>query len=235
MQKNVLIAGVGGQGILSVSYVICSAALDEGLNFKQSEVHGMAMRGGAVQSNLRLSSEPINSDLIPRGACHLLLSVEPLEALRYFDYLSPTGVVVTSINPYVNIPNYPEMEAIWDELGKVSDVTPIDAASLAKQAGSPLSANMVMLGAGSFHLPLKVEGLEKWVREAWKAKGDRIVDINLKAFRTGRKIAEFLQSAARTGATLRDLIKLTSAVTIEQVDSVKGSDWQELIKSASEA
>jgi indolepyruvate ferredoxin oxidoreductase, beta subunit len=231
MQQNILIAGVGGQGILSVAYVICSAALDEGLNFKQAEVHGMAQRGGAVQSNLRLSSDPIASDLIPQGACDLLLSVEPLEALRYLDYLSPAGAVVTSVNPYVNIPNYPEMDAIWSELGKAKDVTPIDAASLAKQAGSPLSANMVMLGAGSYRLPLNLEGLEKWVVNSWKAKGDKVVDINMKAFRAGRRMAEFLQAASKAGADFDSLLKLATGLTIEMADPAKACEWMELCQT----
>ena len=229
MRQDILIAGVGGQGILSVAFVICNAALEEGLNFKQAEVHGMAQRGGAVQSNLRLSSDPIASDLIPKGGCSLLLSVEPLEALRYLDYLGVDGAVVTSINPFVNIPNYPSMDAIWAELDKAADVTPIDAASLAKQSGSPLSANMVMLGAGSYRLPLKLDGLEKWVRNSWKAKGDKVVEINLKAFRAGRKMAEFLQAASEAGATPADLRTLTSAMNIDEIDPAKASRWADLI------
>jgi indolepyruvate ferredoxin oxidoreductase beta subunit len=231
MQQDILIAGVGGQGILSVAFVICSAALDEGLNFKQAEVHGMAQRGGAVQSNLRLSSDEIASDLIPKGGCNLLLSVEPLEALRYLDYLSPDGAVVTSVNPFVNIPNYPAMDAIWSELEKAKDVTPIDAASIAKQSGSPLSANMVMLGAGSYRLPLKLGGLEKWVTNSWKAKGEKVVEINMKAFRAGRKFAEFLQAASRAGADLAHLRALASGLSIDRVDISKANEWVELLKS----
>jgi len=231
MQQDILIAGVGGQGILSVAFVICSAALDEGLNFKQAEVHGMAQRGGAVQSNLRLSSDEIASDLIPKGACNLLLSVEPLEALRYLDFLSLDGAVITSVNPFVNIPNYPAMDAIWSELEKAKDVTPIDAASIAKQSGSPLSANMVMLGAGSYRLPLKLDGLEKWVTNSWKAKGEKVVEINLKAFRAGRKFAEFLQAASRAGADFAHLRVLASGLTIDQVDISKANEWVKLLKS----
>jgi indolepyruvate ferredoxin oxidoreductase, beta subunit len=235
MHQDILIAGVGGQGILSVAFVICSAALDEGLNFKQAEVHGMAQRGGAVQSNLRLSSDPIASDLIPKGACNLLLSVEPLEALRYLDYLNPDGAVVTSINPFINIPNYPAMNAIWGELEEVGDVTPIDAAAIAKQSGSPLSANMVMLGAGSYRLPLKADGLEKWVTNSWKAKGDKVVEVNLRAFRAGRKMAEFLQAVRKAGVKLTGLLALTSSLPIDHADPSKAKEWAALLHHEPEA
>ena len=232
MQKNILIAGVGGQGILSVAYVICSAALDEGLNFKQAEVHGMAQRGGAVQSNLRISSEPIHSDLIAKGTCDLLLSVEPLEALRYIEYLSPSGTIVTSINPFVNIPNYPTMDAIWEEADKVDSVIPIDADSIAKQAGNALSANMVMLGAGSFVLPLKTDGLEKWVADLWSAKGEKVVGMNVKAFHAGRKMAEFLFASKKAGADHSMLRALTASVPYENADPARAREWVDLLKSS---
>ncbi len=190
MEQNILIAGVGGQGILSVAYVICNAALEEGLNFKQAEVHGMAQRGGAVQSNLRISTGLIASDLIPRGQCDLILSVEPLEALRYVDYLKRDGAVVTSTEPFVNIPNYPEMESIWKDLSRVKKMIPVDAAALAKKAGSSLAQGMVVLGAASVLLSLKRETLEKWVGNLWERKGERVVTVNLEAFRSGRKTAE---------------------------------------------
>ncbi len=190
MEQNILIAGVGGQGILSVAFVICNAALEEGLNFKQAEVHGMAQRGGAVQSNLRISTGLIASDLIPRGQCDLILSVEPLEALRYVDYLKRDGAVVTSTEPFVNIPNYPEMDAIWKDLARVKKMIPVDAAAMAKKAGSSLAQGMVVLGAASVLLEIKRETLEKWVGNLWERKGERVVAVNLEAFRSGRKMAE---------------------------------------------
>ncbi|HDS29433.1 MAG TPA: indolepyruvate oxidoreductase subunit beta [Firmicutes bacterium] len=229
MQKNILLTGVGGQGILSVAFVICNAALEEGLNFKQAEVHGMAVRGGAVQSNLRISSEPIYSDLIPRGKCDLLLSVEPLEVLRYLDYLGPQSAVVTSVNPVVNIPNYPPMDEIWAQMDKIGDVTPIDADSLARQAGSPLAANMAMLGAGSVRLPLNLEGLEKWVVNLWKEKGDKVVDVNLKAFHAGRKMSQFLRACENASASRDGIRVLTSHVPFESADSADAEKWVEFL------
>ncbi len=230
MQTDILLAGVGGQGILSQAYVICNAALEEGLNFKQAEVHGMAQRGGAVQSNLRISSEPISSDLIPKGGCDVLLAVEPLEALRYLEYLGPGGFIVTSINPFVNIPNYPDADSLWKEFEKAGDVIPIDAQSIAKQAGNALSANMVMLGAASTRLPLKVEVLEKWVGNLWKAKGDKVVATNLKAFRYGRRMAEFLTEAAKAGIDLSGLRALTENVPVEHADIKSVPRWVVLLK-----
>src|SRR4030042_5605627 len=112
MKQDIILAGVGGQGILSIAFVIAGAALEDGLEVKQAEVHGMSQRGGAVQSHLRLSQERIFSDLIPKGEADLILSVEPLEALRYVDYLRPEGMVVSSRPPFVNIPDYPDLGTI---------------------------------------------------------------------------------------------------------------------------
>ena len=106
-KKDIILAGVGGQGILSIATVIGWAALDQNLHLKQAEVHGMSQRGGDVQSNLRLSRERIWSDLIPKGGCDLILSLEPMEALRYLPWLAPDGWIVTNTTPFVNIPNYP--------------------------------------------------------------------------------------------------------------------------------
>ncbi len=234
MQENILLAGVGGQGILSVAYVICNAALQEGLNFKQAEVHGMAQRGGAVQSHLRLSSDTIASDLIPQGACDLLLSVEPLEALRYLQWLGPDASVVTSVNPHVNIPNYPEMSEVWTEMDRVKDVVPIDAASLAKQAGSPLAANMVVLGAGSTRLELKTETLEKWVGTLWRAKGDKVVDINVKAFHAGRKMAGFLDAAKQAGVEYAGLRALAVGVPVDSANVDEIEVWASLLRETPE-
>ena len=105
MKKDIILCGVGGQGILSIATIIGEAATKAGVNLKQAEVHGMSQRGGDVQSNLRLSTEQIWSDLIPLGGCDLILSMEPMEALRYLPYLSKNGVVVTSNKPFVNVPN----------------------------------------------------------------------------------------------------------------------------------
>jgi indolepyruvate ferredoxin oxidoreductase beta subunit len=190
MKQDIILAGVGGQGILSIAYVIDNAALKEGLSFKQAEVHGMAQRGGAVQSHLRLSNEVIYSDLIPKGAADMILSVEPLESIRYFDYLAPDGIVVTSSSPFVNIPNYPDLEKVLDKVKSIPRSIIVDSAKLAQEAGFARAQNMVMLGAASVHLILEVENLQEYIRELFKRHGDKVVDINLKAFDLGRNAAK---------------------------------------------
>ncbi len=189
MRQDIILAGVGGQGILSIAFVIDNAALEEGLNFKQAEVHGMAQRGGAVQSHLRLSSDPIYSDLIPRGGADMILSVEPLESLRYLDYLSPGGIVVTSRTPFVNIPDYPDIEKILAEIEAVEKKMIVDSEDLAKQAGSPRAQNMVMLGTASPHLILSERNLKKYVRVLFEPRGEKTVEMNQKAFDLGRRAA----------------------------------------------
>ena len=192
MKQDIILAGVGGQGILSIAYVIDNAALKAGLNFKQAEVHGMAQRGGAVQSHLRLSQEDIFSELIPRGQADLILSVEPMEALRYVELLQPEGRVVTSLKPFVNIPDYPPMEdvlAAIRELGGAGPAVILDSEGLAKQAGSVWSQNMVMLGAASPDLILNEGLLQGFIRDLFEPKGDAVVEVNLEAFRLGKEAA----------------------------------------------
>jgi indolepyruvate ferredoxin oxidoreductase beta subunit len=198
MKQDIILAGVGGQGILSIAYVIDNAALKQGLSFKQAEVHGMAQRGGAVQSHLRLSNEPIFSDLIPKGGADMILSVEPLESIRYFDYLAPDGIVVTSSSPFVNIPNYPELDEILSKVQSVPKNIIVDSAKLAQEAGFARAQNMVMLGAASAHLILQEENLKKFIRELFQARGNKVVDINLRAFDLGRNSASLQHNVGST-------------------------------------
>jgi indolepyruvate ferredoxin oxidoreductase beta subunit len=189
MKQDIILAGVGGQGILSIAFVIDHAALAEGLRFKQAEVHGMAQRGGAVQSHLRLSDERIWSDIIPKGAADLILSVEPLEALRYLEFLKPDGVVITSAAPYKNIPDYPDLDGLLAEVRGAGRAVVVDSEKLAKEAGTSKAQNMVMLGAASRALALKEETLRKFVKVLFEARGANVVDANLKAFDLGREAA----------------------------------------------
>ena len=189
MKQDIILAGVGGQGILSIAYVIDNAALADVLQFKQAEVHGMAQRGGAVQSHLRLSSERIWSDLIPKGEADLILSVEPLEALRYFDQLRPDGIVVTSSTPYRNIPDYPDLDRVLGEVAKAGGSVIVDSEKLAKEAGTAKAQNIVMLGAASRFLILKEESLRTLVETLFKPRGAAVVEANLRAFDLGRKAA----------------------------------------------
>ncbi len=189
VKQDIILAGVGGQGILSIAFVIDSAALEDGLRLKQAEVHGMAQRGGAVTSHLRLSREPIWSDLVPKGKADLILGVEPLEALRYLDYLAPQGKVITSSAPYKNIPDYPEVGSVLAKLREFPSSIIIDSEKLAKEAGSSRAQNIVMLGAASPFLIIKEESLKKYVAVLFKAHGETIVQTNLKAFELGRAAA----------------------------------------------
>lgn len=189
MKQDIILAGVGGQGILSIAFVIDIAALQKDWQFKQAEVHGMAQRGGAVQSHLRISTEAIFSDLIPQGEADMILSVEPLETLRYLDYLSPEGIIISSCIPYTNIPEYPPMEKVLEKIKQYPRVKLIDAPSLARQAGSSLTQNMVMLGAASPDLIIEEAYLKEGINQLFAAKGEQIVMMNLKAFELGREMA----------------------------------------------
>ena len=189
MKCDIVLAGVGGQGILSIATVIGQAAVDNNLYLKQAETHGMSQRGGAVQSYLRLSDQPIFSDLIPSGEAQLILSVEPLEALRYLKFLSAEGFVITNTTPFVNIPDYPEMAVISGYLEKLPRLVAIDAEAVAKYAGNSKSSNMVMLGAASPFIDLPLQSLEAAITKIFARKGEEVVAVNLKAFHAGRTYA----------------------------------------------
>lgn len=185
MKKNIIIAGVGGQGILTMAAIIDLAAMNLGLHVKQAEVHGMSQRGGAVESHLRISSEEIFSDLIPHGKADIILSLEPMEALRYLSFLSPEGVIVTAKEPYKNIPNYPDETELLKTIEKTATHVLVDATLLARQAGSPKTYNIVMLGAAAPYLDIDPRELEQAITQYFSPKGESIVNMNLNAFRLG--------------------------------------------------
>ena len=190
MKTDIILAGVGGQGILSIASCIGVAAMYENLYVKQSELHGMSQRGGAVQSHFRLSDKPVYSDQIPLGQADIILSVEPMEALRYLPWLSPEGMVVTDSTPFINIPNYPEPEKITAEIKKLKKHVLVDANSLAAQIKSPKSANIVMLGAASKYLQVSFKSLENALEEIFKTKGTAVIDVNKQALNLGKEYAE---------------------------------------------
>lgn len=185
MKTDIVLSGVGGQGILSIATIIGDAALNEGLHLKQAEVHGMSQRGGDVQSNLRISSEPIHSDLIPLGKADVIISLEPMEALRYMPYLAPDGWVITSSKPFVNIPNYPEQELLDRELAKVKNIVLFDTAQIAADNGIARSENMVLLGGAVDAIGLPLGKIQDSVRRIFASKGDAVVEQNLKAVMLG--------------------------------------------------
>jgi indolepyruvate ferredoxin oxidoreductase beta subunit len=189
MKYDIILAGVGGQGVLSVSAIIASSAMKEGLHVKQSEVHGMSQRGGAVLANLRLSDKPIASDLIPLGAASMILSMEPLESLRYLRYLDQAGTIITSSDPLVNIPDYPKLDGLLASIRTLPNAVLIEAEQHARDAGSARATNMVMVGAASHWLPVEAATIEHFIEGLFARKGEKVVATNVKAFLAGREAA----------------------------------------------
>ena len=187
MKKDIILAGVGGQGILTIATVIGMAALMEGLQIKQAEVHGMSQRGGAVQSHLRISDRPVSSDLIPMGSCDMILSVEPMEALRYLPFLAPEGWVITSSKAFENIEDYPAEEELFKEIRKIENHVILDATSIARELGTQKVSNMVMLGAASDYLGIELEHLEGALNKLFGRKGEDVVQLNIEALRAGKQ------------------------------------------------
>ena len=184
MKKDIILCGVGGDGIVSVAKIISDAALNLGLNVKQSEIHGMSQRGGSVFSHLRVSSDPIFADVIPEGKADIILSSEPMEALRYLPFLTPDGVVITNSDPFVNITNYPDIEKVYGELKKLPKLVCFNANAIAKELGA--RGNMVLLGAAAPDLEISFDELEKAIKSIFGRKGDAVVETNIKAIRAGR-------------------------------------------------
>lgn len=189
MKKDIILAGVGGQGILSIAASIGLAAVEAGLFLKQAEVHGMSQRGGDVQSNLRLSDKEIASDLIPYGKADMILSVEPMESLRYLPWLANDGWLITNSTAFQNIPNYPDKDAIMAEIKKQPKHIIIDADFIAKEIGSARSANMVVLGAATPFLGIDYKYFEIGIRKLFGSKGEKVVQLNLDALVAGEEFA----------------------------------------------
>ncbi len=189
MKTDIILAGVGGQGILSIASILGEAALRENLFLKQAETHGMSQRGGAVVSHLRISDSEIAADLIPQGKADIILSVEPMEALRYLPFLAPNGYIVTNTTPFLNVPNYPEIDTVLAEIRKQPRFVAIDADKMATEAGNKRAMNMVMLGAATPFIGIDPEKIEEGILLIFQKKGEKIVELNLKAFKSGRAFA----------------------------------------------
>ena len=192
MKADIILSGVGGQGILSIAAVIGEAALKEGLYMKQAEVHGMSQRGGDVQSNLRLSDKPVASDLIPVGQADLIISLEPMESLRYLPYLKKDGWLVTNAQPFVNIPNYPDLDKVKAEIEKIPNKVILDVEAIAKELGSPRVANIVMLGAATPFLSIGYNKIAEGIRSIFASKSEELIELNLKALQAGFNVANKL-------------------------------------------
>ena len=186
MKKDIILAGVGGQGILTIATIIGDAATVAGIHLKQAEVHGMSQRGGDVQSTLRLSTEPIYSDLVRQGAADLIISMEPMEALRYLPFLCKEGWIVSSSHPFKNIPNYPDEPTLMSELESLPHVATLPIEDVARENSLPKSANMVLLGMSARYMEiLTPEQLRESIARVFASKGDKVVADNLKAFDLG--------------------------------------------------
>lgn len=189
MKCDIILAGVGGQGILSIATVLGYAAVESGLYLKQAEVHGMSQRGGDVQSHFRISDKPIHSDLVPQGKADLIVSIEPMESLRYLPYLSETGYLVTNTTPFINIPNYPEIEKVIAEIKKQPRHIAVDADAIAKELKNPRGMNMVIAGAASVFMDLDFELMKKSIQVIFGRKGEAIVASNIAALEAGREFS----------------------------------------------
>jgi indolepyruvate ferredoxin oxidoreductase beta subunit len=190
MKRDIILAGVGGQGVLSLAAIIARAAVNAGLQVRQSEVHGMAQRGGAVLAHLRISDSHISSDLVPAGSADLILSMEPVESLRYLGRLAPSGALVTAAEAFINIPNYPDLAIIHDAIRRLPVYRLVEAEKLAKEAGLPKAVNMVMVGAASPFLPISADDLRSTICELFASKEPSVIAANQAAFELGRLSGE---------------------------------------------
>ena len=190
MTYDIILAGVGGQGVLSLAAIVARAAMIDGLIVRQSEVHGMAQRGGAVLAHLRISDAEIAGDLVPSGGADMILAMEPLESLRYLSYLKPEGIVVTASESFVNIPDYPELQTVLGAVKALPRSVLVDAAAIAKEAGSPRAVNMALAGAASLLLPIKLQSIERCIEELFGKKDPQSAEANRKAFELARAKGE---------------------------------------------
>jgi indolepyruvate ferredoxin oxidoreductase, beta subunit len=231
MKYDLMLGGVGGQGILSIAFVVDNAAMESGLHFKQSEVHGMAQRGGAVSSHLRISDKPIFSDIVSCGGADMLLSVEPMEALRYRDYLAAGGVVVAGVSPVVNIPDYPAVDELVGAIVSLENAVLFDSEKIAREAGSSRAQNMVALGAASEYLPLDNAVMEKYIAVLFGKKGEKIINVNLDAYRYGQANGAFFSAMSRNGADPVRTLRLMAHLRSASIEPDAAPDWVAVIAS----
>ena len=231
MELNIILSGVGGQGILTIAYVLDRASIARGYHLKQAEVHGMARRGGAVQTHLRISDGPIFSDLIPQAKADIIISVEPLEVNRYLRFLKRDGVVISSSTLVKNIPDYPDEGELLQHLLSFPRVVLLDAGKIARKAGSGRSANMVMLGAATPFLPFTLEEFHPFVRELFGGKGDWLVETNVRALTMGFKVSSFFTQLVGRGISKAAAFALTQRLEPETVEPEAAAEWASRLHS----
>jgi indolepyruvate ferredoxin oxidoreductase, beta subunit len=233
MNYDLVVCGVGGQGVLSIAWVVDHAAVAAGYHLKQPEVHGMAQRGGAVSAFVRIADAPIASDLIPDGAASLVLSVEPMESLRYVRMLRPDGWIVTDVSPLRNVATYPDTAKLFDVLFSVPRIVAVDAGRLAHTAGTVKAHNMVMLGAAASLLPIPTDLLERHVRALFAAKGERIAAANVDAFRRGDAASRFTAALVAGGVARGVAARIVPRLHFQpcQVDGNVVAAWCERLRA----
>jgi indolepyruvate ferredoxin oxidoreductase beta subunit len=192
--KNILLCGVGGQGILLASEILSSALMRSGLDVKQSEVHGMAQRGGSVVAHLRYG-EKVYSPLIEPGEADFAVSFELLEALRYLPYYGRDSRLIVNTQKILPAPVSTGMETYPDDILKQLaarrlSVFPVDAFGLARSAGESRAVNMVLVGALSVFLPVKEKTFQDAIRERIPEK---LRSVNEGAFARGREVVRDLR------------------------------------------
>lgn len=229
MECNLILSGVGGQGILTIARALSTAALRRGLYVKQAEVHGMSQRGGEVQSHLRISTRELCSDLVPLGRADLVVAVEPLEALRYVHYLREEGVLLASTNALVNIDNYPAIESLLDRIAAFPSHVLIDADRLARAAGSSRTANVVLLGAASLFVPLDTQLLEDTVVEMFASKGPAVADMNRRAYRIGRGAAQAYREGLARGGVSATVRRWLDGLPADRLLEACATGWQPVL------
>jgi len=233
MNYDLVICGVGGQGVLSIAWVVDQAAVEAGFHIKQPEVHGMAQRGGAVSAFVRIADAPIASDLVADGTASMVLSVEPMEALRYARMLRPDGWIVTDITPLKNVATYPEAGRLFEVLFSAPRLIAVDAAALARRAGMVKANNMVMLGAAASLLPVPADLVEKHLRALFAGKGERMVGANVKAFRMGDAAGRFTVALLGGGVPAPVVARVVPRLAFEArpVDEQEMARWLDRLRA----
>jgi len=190
---NILVAGIGGQGVMTAAEILAQTALSLGFDVKKTEVAGMAQRGGVVTSHVRFG-EKVNSPAIPDGEADLIVGFEPAEAARWLDQLRPGGVVLVNQArqepPIVSIGlfDYPD-DPVADIAERGVEVHAFDATDIAKQLGNVKLVNTVMLGASAAHLPFDADILKEAILARFRARKPKLVELNEQAFLAGQQAA----------------------------------------------
>jgi len=188
--KSVIIAGVGGQGAITVAQLVLGAAWKSGYYVLQSEVHGMSQRGGEVNAQIIFDKVPVTSPVVTQGEADLLIGIEPLETLRYLSQMSKDANIIASSEPVINMDNYPKIEIILEKIKSVEGAVLIDTLKAAKELNNKHAGNICILGAASKFLPIDNEVWEAVIRERFESKGEEVVMSNIKAFQYGKKFTE---------------------------------------------